>query len=355
MQENNVLAGLVSLTGGNASVNCGPSKTVTILSYLSPEKYVANHSLVVFVAGPHRAPKNLPDKSCANFILLPNSRETRLTEHGKPLKYLCFQAWKIRRSCLQILLVLAFAVAVGSFEAAHAHPEDDFCGPDAGIDPELCRQLSDAMNGTGELAAAFLDEQGNMRTPFDTGLNFMNIGIGHILPGGLDHILFVLALFLSSRRLRSLVIQISTFTVAHTATLGLVAAGVFDPPAHIVEPLIALSIAFVAVENIVFREMSKWRPLIVFGFGLFHGMGFAGFVREVGLPPEQFWSSLIGFNLGVEFGQLSVIALAALLSWPLASVLESSRYSYRQLIVVPCSLVIAFVGIWWAATRSLGV
>ena len=261
----------------------------------------------------------------------------------------------IIRAWSKLLFCVALTCLLASFGDLQAHPEDDFCGPDAAIDPELCRQLSNAMNGTGELAAEFLDEDGNVRSGIDTALTFTNIGIQHILPGGLDHILFVLALFLASQRLRSLIIQISAFTVAHTVTLALAASGVLDPPAHIVEPLIALSIAFVALENIYFQDMTRWRPLIVFGFGLFHGMGFAGFVREVGLAPEQFWSSLIGFNIGVELGQLSVVVLAALLSIPINSALERSRYSYRQVVVIPASVVIALIGLWWAVTRSLGI
>lgn len=256
---------------------------------------------------------------------------------------------------MKALLPLLALFMMSGFGAAFAHPEDDFCGPDAGIDPELCRQLFEATSGSGDLAAKFVDEEGNPRSALDTGLVFADVGIQHILPGGLDHILFVLALFLTSQRLRDLVIQISTFTVAHTATLGLTASGVLDPPASIVEPLIALSIAFVAVENIYFRDMTRWRPAIVFGFGLFHGMGFAGFVREVGLPPEQFWSSLIGFNIGVEIGQLSVVALAALLSIPIKRVLQGSRFHYRQIVVIPTSLIIAGIGLWWAVTRSLGL
>lgn len=249
------------------------------------------------------------------------------------------------------LIVLSF----GTLGGAYAHPEDDFCGPDAQIDPELCRQLTTALNGSGELESKFIGDDGTLRTPLDTAMVFAGVGINHILPGGLDHILFVLALFLASQTLRSLIIQISAFTVAHTATLGLAASGVLDPPAYIVEPLIALSIAFVAIENIYFREMTRWRPLVVFGFGLFHGMGFAGFVREVGLPPEQFWSSLIGFNIGVEVGQLSVVALAALLSIPLKKALAPTRYNYRQVAVIPLSLAIALIGMWWAVTRSLGL
>jgi len=257
--------------------------------------------------------------------------------------------------CPRFLLLAFVALTLGVVGDVQAHPEDDFCGPDAGIDPELCRQLSDALNGTGELEAKFVDAEGNLRSPLDTALVFADVGIQHILPGGLDHILFVLALFLASRKMRSLIIQISAFTVAHTVTLGLAASGVLDPPAHIVEPLIALSIAFVAIENIYFKDMTKWRPLIVFGFGLFHGMGFAGFVREVGLPPEQFWSSLIGFNIGVEVGQLSVVAAAAILSVPITRLLGRTRFSYRQVVVIPISLVIALIGMWWAVARSFGL
>ncbi|MEL7452766.1 MAG: HupE/UreJ family protein, partial [Pseudomonadota bacterium] len=180
--------------------------------------------------------------------------------------------------------------------AAHAHPEDDFCEAGSGLDPVLCQQLAEANRSDAKIESPLLDEAGNVRSATSTALLYFDIGVQHILPGGKDHILFVLALFLASERLRSLIIQISAFTVAHTATLGFAAAGVLEPPASIVEPLIALSIAFVAVENLFFKDISKWRPLVVFGFGLFHGMGFAGFISEVGLPPDQFWSSLIGFN-----------------------------------------------------------
>ena len=253
-----------------------------------------------------------------------------------------------------LLCSVCILVLVG-LHAAIAHPEDEFCSADSGMDPELCRQLTDALDGTGELAKLFFGEDGGLRSPFETGLQFAEVGINHILPGGTDHILFVLALFLASQRLRPLIIQISAFTVAHTATLGLTASGVLDPPAFVVEPLIAASIAFVALENVYFKDMTRWRPVIVFGFGLFHGMGFAGFVREVGLPLEQFWSSLIGFNIGVEIGQLAVVALAALLSVPVVRALAHTPFSYRQVVVIPASLIIAVIGLWWAVSRSLGL
>ena len=155
--------------------------------------------------------------------------------------------------------------------------------------------------------------------------------------------------------MRSLLLQISAFTVSHTVTLGLVAAGLLNPPPEIVEPLIAFSIAFVALENIYFKDMTSWRPAVVFGFGLFHGMGFAGFIKEVGLPKEQFWSSLIGFNIGVELGQLFVVTLAALLAIPTIKLLDRTPYSYRQIVVIPASLVIAAIGLWWGIERSLGL
>lgn len=238
---------------------------------------------------------------------------------------------------------------------AQAHPEDDFCEAGSGLDPALCRKLAETNNADSKNMKPLLDDQGNVRSPLSTAFMYLKIGVQHILPGGTDHILFVLALFLASERMRSLVIQISAFTVAHTATLGLAGAGVIEPPASIVEPLIALSIAYVAVENLFFRDISKWRPLIVFGFGLFHGMGFAGFIRDVGLPPGQFWSSLIGFNLGVEFGQLAVVLAAALISIPVKRVLAQTNYSYRAVIVIPASVLIAVIGLWWAAARAFGL
>jgi hypothetical protein len=122
-----------------------------------------------------------------------------------------------------------------------------------------------------------------------------------------------------------------------------------DLPAHIVEPLIALSIAYVAVENIVTTELKPWRPIVVFLFGLLHGMGFAGVLRDLGLPREDFAAALVLFNVGVEFGQLAVIALAFLaVGW------FRHRPWYRKAIVIPASSVIAVIGLYWAVTRTFG-
>jgi len=243
-------------------------------------------------------------------------------------------------------------------EPASAHPEDEFCVPgEDSLDPALCAALAELDSATAKPSAGtpILDEAGVERSIGSTAGLYVTIGVRHILPGGFDHILFVLALFLSSTRGRALLIQISSFTVAHTVTLGLAAAGVISPSGDIVEPLIALTIAFVAIENMLLPDMPKWRPLVVFFFGLVHGLGFAGFFGELGLPPGQFWSALIGFNVGVEIGQLSVVAVALVLGLLLRRWLAKRDRSalYRLYVVIPGSALIGVVGLWWTVERAL--
>lgn len=239
-------------------------------------------------------------------------------------------------------------------EVAWAHPEDEFCTPgEDGLDPALCRQLN-ALQSGDTFAASEEAKALEGRSVGETAWIYVKIGVGHILPGGLDHILFVLALFLSTRRLKSLVLQISAFTVAHTATLGLAASGVVAPPASVVEPLIAATIAFVAVETLKFREPPKWRVALVFGFGLIHGLGFAGYFGTLGLPETQFWSGLIGFNIGVEIGQLAVVGVAALAGIALRAGFQTAGLAndtWRRGVVVPASLLIGATGFWWAIQR----
>jgi hypothetical protein len=242
--------------------------------------------------------------------------------------------------------------------AGSAHPEDEFCVPgETSLDPELCAALAerDSASTTADLRP-LRDAAGNERSALSTAGLYIVIGIRHILPAGLDHILFVLALVLGSASVRALVIQLSTFTVAHTVTLGLAAAGYIAPQASIVEPLIAASIAFVAFENLSRRNIARWRPIIVFGFGLVHGLGFAGFFGELGLPPGQFLSALIGFNIGVEAGQLAVVAVAFVAARVYRSRLagETAAATYRSRVVVPASLAIAAIGLYWTFTRVLG-
>ena len=175
---------------------------------------------------------------------------------------------------------------------------------------------------------------------------YLVLGYTHILPKGLDHILFVLGLFLLSPRVRTLLLQVTAFTLAHSITLGLSIYGLVSLPSRIVEPLIALSIAYVAVENLVTRELKPWRLALVFTFGLLHGLGFAGVLRELGLPRGEFLTGLLAFNVGVEGGQLTVIAIAMLLAWPFVT-----RGWYRHRVVIPASLAIAVVGTYWTIAR----
>jgi hydrogenase/urease accessory protein HupE len=171
-------------------------------------------------------------------------------------------------------------------------------------------------------------------------------GFVHILPQGLDHILFVLALFLLATKTSSLLWQVSAFTLAHTITLALGIFGVINLPSSIVEPLIALSIAYIAIENIYQQKLTKWRLPIIFAFGLLHGLGFASVLVELGLPESEYVSSLISFNIGVEFGQITVIALALL-----ATRWFSNKPWYRKYLVIPTSAIISVIAIYWFIER----
>jgi hydrogenase/urease accessory protein HupE len=183
-------------------------------------------------------------------------------------------------------------------------------------------------------------------TGISQALVYLYQGIIHILPQGLDHILFVVALFLLSTKLSSLLWQVTAFTLAHTITLIMASYGLVSLPASIVEPLIAFSIVFVAVENIFHSRLQSWRILLVFAFGLLHGLGFASVLVDFGLPETQFLVSLISFNVGVEIGQLLVILGCFLLvGW-------FRHYSwYRKSIIIPGSAMIALTGLYWTITR----
>ena len=178
---------------------------------------------------------------------------------------------------------------------------------------------------------------------------YLGLGFTHLLPKGLDHILFVLGLFLLSTKWRPVLLQVSAFTVAHSITLGLTIYGVVSLPARVVEPMIALSIAYVAVENMITTELKSWRVALVFSFGLLHGMGFAGVLRDLGLPRGDFLTALLTFNLGVEAGQLAIVAVAFLIvrAW------RRNERMYRRLVVQPASVAIALAGIYWTVQRVI--
>jgi hypothetical protein len=183
----------------------------------------------------------------------------------------------------------------------------------------------------------------------DAAIEYIKLGYQHILPLGLDHIFFVLGLFLLSPKLKPVLWQATAFTIAHSVTLGLAMYHVINPPAHLVEPLIALSILYVSMENILSPRLKASRIGVVFLFGLVHGMGFAGALGQLGLPKNSYLLSLVMFNVGVELGQLTVILLAYFLMarW------FGSRPYYRKAFVIPISSVIAVVAGIWTIQRLL--
>jgi len=250
---------------------------------------------------------------------------------------------KVLRVVWAGLLAVFLTVALAP-PASYAHPTED----------DLIRQLEEQYgrprpSQDPDRAAQVAEEGQAEATPpslTDTIGLYLYLGYKHILPKGVDHILFVCGIFLASTRFRPLLIQVTAFTVAHTCSLALAMLGYVDVPASIVEPLIALSIAGVAIENIFLNRMAPWRPAVVFGFGLLHGLGFAGVLLDIGMPQGQFVPGLISFNVGVEFGQLTVLLGAwALLHW------FYNHSWYRRRVQIPASAIIAAVGLYWTVER----
>lgn len=172
-------------------------------------------------------------------------------------------------------------------------------------------------------------------------------GFKHIIPLGLDHILFILCVFFLNTNLKKIVLQASMFTLAHTITLGLSMYGIINAPGEIIEPIIALSIVFLAIENIYSDKVKPWRLIMVFIFGLVHGMGFAGALNDLGMPEYAFATALISFNIGVELGQLSII----LLMYFVVSRQFSQLKWYRSKLVIPACIVIAGIATYWTIER----
>ena len=176
---------------------------------------------------------------------------------------------------------------------------------------------------------------------------YFKLGISHIVPYGFDHILFIISLCLLNTRFTTILWQATAFTVAHTITLALSMQGIIKLPAEVVEPLIALSIMFVAIENILVSELKAWRIAIVFMFGLVHGMGFASALNEIGLPRNQFFTSIFSFNAGVEIGQICVISLVFLLI-----IIPLGKMPwYKKGVVYPLSAAIALIAAYWTFQR----
>ena len=181
-----------------------------------------------------------------------------------------------------------------------------------------------------------------------TARQFFGLGLHHIL-SGYDHLLFLAALLLGLQRLSGVARTVTAFTIAHSLTLSLAVLGLVHIPASVVEPIIALSIVFVGIENLVRGQLdSRWK--LTFAFGLVHGFGFAGALQEVGIGTggADIVAPLAWFNAGVEVGQLGV----AILVWPLLQLLNA-RPALRVRLASVSSLLVVGAGTYWMVERTL--
>src|SRR4028118_187563 len=182
-------------------------------------------------------------------------------------------------------------------------------------------------------------------------LYYLKLGFTHIIPEGYDHILFIIGLCLLSNKIKIILWQATAFTVAHSITLALSMKNIIVAPSAIVEPIISLSILFVAVENLLLTELKPWRIMLVFMFGLIHGMGFASSLNEIGLPRNNFFASILSFNAGVELGQITIIlAVFLLILLPLSKIKQ-----YRKRVVIPLSILIGSIALFWTVQRVFSV
>jgi hydrogenase/urease accessory protein HupE len=176
---------------------------------------------------------------------------------------------------------------------------------------------------------------------------YLFTGYKHILPLGLDHILFIVSLVLLSSNIRQLIWLSTVFTIGHCITLGLAMFGIFGISPNIVEPLIAVSIIYVAIENIFSKKIKTSSFILVFAFGLLHGMGFAGALTEIGLPQNAYLTSLFMFNIGVELGQITVIFITFLL---IKKIKNTPIFNWSK-ITVYCSSAIIVISTYWFFER----
>jgi hydrogenase/urease accessory protein HupE len=195
-----------------------------------------------------------------------------------------------------------------------------------------------------------LELAGPPRSGPEVAWDFFQLGVKHLWTG-VDHILFLLALLAVCTGFRACVAIVTSFTVAHSITLALAALGLVALPARIVEPVIAASIVYVGVENLLRRgEAPRARWMLTFAFGLVHGFGFAGVLRELGLGAGGAGIALplVAFNLGVEAGQIALAAIALPVLWRLRR-----NEKFRTRGVPALSALVALAGLWWFLERTL--
>lgn len=226
-------------------------------------------------------------------------------------------------------------------------------GQDAGESASATGDAPDSASSADSRSAGLPHKNAAPKSSDGTGwtsvfARFTLLGFEHIIPGGPDHALFVLGLFLLSPRPRPVIMQISAFTLAHTITLTLTSLNIIGLSPNIVEPTIAASVAFIGIENLCTTKVHAWRSGVAFLFGLVHGMGVASAFNEAGFPPGQLVSSLAAFTVGVECGHLAILAAAfLLLGW------TSKKTWYRGRIAIPLSLVISLLALVWLAQRLM--
>ncbi|CAN5155756.1 hypothetical protein BH11PAT3_BH11PAT3_2470 [soil metagenome] len=236
------------------------------------------------------------------------------------------------------------------------------------IPQQLKTYLDEHPNATPEEIKAFADVQApefsqnfrdgaeiveivrNQKTSFlDNFFDFIKLGINHILSGP-DHILFVLSLLLIFISWKDILKLTTTFTISHSITLILAGTGILTLTPRIVEPIIALSIAYVAITSVFFKGKkfmgeNRGKIAAVFFFGLFHGLGFAGLLKEIKIPDDKFVSSLLSFNLGIEGGQITIVLVA------LPFIYLFRKKTWYPLVIKIFAGIIAGIAIIWFVQR----
>ena len=188
----------------------------------------------------------------------------------------------------------------------------------------------------------------NLISNFKNLSNFFVLGIQHIIPKGLDHILFIFGLFLFSLSIKKLITQITIFTIAHSITLIFVSLSLININPQIVEPIIALSIVYVGIENIFKNYIKEYfRYIVILFFGLLHGLGFALVLSDIGYRSSTLFLNLISFNIGIEVAQISII----LFLYIFIGIKFSTNKYYRRVFQIPSSILIALIGLYWFFER----
>ena len=188
----------------------------------------------------------------------------------------------------------------------------------------------------------------NFKNTLNSFINFFVLGVEHIIPKGLDHILFIFGLFLFSSSLKKLITQITIFTIAHSITLIFVSLSLMKINPQIVEPIIALSIVYVGIENIFKNYVKEYlRYVVILFFGLLHGLGFALVLSDIGYRSTDLFINLVSFNIGIEVAQISIVLVLYLL----VALNFAKNKNYRMLFQVPSSILISSIGLYWFFER----